>query len=224
MASRQVHHADALEWLRGVPDGSLPNIVTSLPDMSETPLTRADDYEPWFVHAATLCLQKVHPSGYVLFYQTDRRVDGRWVDKSALVHRAAEAAAVPLRWHKIVLRRSNLDAVDNLRPTYTHLQCLSARGRPGKASPDVMHAGASIYKNAMGLDAARFAITFVARHTGAPKTVVDPFCGRGTTLAVANALGLDAVGVDTNKEQCYEARRLQLLPKTCPPKSPPNTP
>ena len=33
-------------------------------------------------------------------------------------------------------------------------------------------------------------------------TIVDPFCGWGTVLAVANTLGLDAVGVDLSARMC----------------------
>jgi DNA modification methylase len=40
--------------------------------------------------------------------------------------------------------------------------------------------------------------------------VVDPFCGSGTTLAVANKFGLDAVGVDIAKEYCEKARKLKI--------------
>jgi tRNA G10 N-methylase Trm11 len=40
--------------------------------------------------------------------------------------------------------------------------------------------------------------------------VVDPFCGFGTVLAVANALGLDAVGVDVSPRMCRRARTLQI--------------
>jgi tRNA G10 N-methylase Trm11 len=39
---------------------------------------------------------------------------------------------------------------------------------------------------------------------------VDPFCGWGTVLAVANALGMDAVGVDLSARMCRRARVLDL--------------
>jgi tRNA G10 N-methylase Trm11 len=40
--------------------------------------------------------------------------------------------------------------------------------------------------------------------------VVDPFCGQGTVLAVANTLGLAAIGVDRNSRACRAARKLTL--------------
>jgi DNA modification methylase len=42
--------------------------------------------------------------------------------------------------------------------------------------------------------------------------VVDPFCGHGTVLAVANAMGFDALGIDLSVRQCRAARRLTLEP------------
>jgi tRNA G10 N-methylase Trm11 len=39
---------------------------------------------------------------------------------------------------------------------------------------------------------------------------VDPFCGFGTVLAVANALGLDAVGVAIAARMCRQARELKV--------------
>jgi tRNA G10 N-methylase Trm11 len=55
------------------------------------------------------------------------------------------------------------------------------------------------------LDACRF----VQAET-TTRTVVDPFCGWGTVLAVANALGLDAVGVDIAPRMCGRARKLRI--------------
>lgn len=43
-------------------------------------------------------------------------------------------------------------------------------------------------------------------------TVLDPFCGSGTTLAVAARLGMDGVGIDLNLEYCDLARRRLGLP------------
>ena len=42
------------------------------------------------------------------------------------------------------------------------------------------------------------------------RTVVDPFCGWGTVLAAANAVGLDAVGVDLSARMCRRARGLVM--------------
>jgi SAM-dependent methyltransferase len=61
----------------------------------------------------------------------------------------------------------------------------------------------------MGVNACVDACRFVARETPT-RTIVDPFCGYGTVLAVANALGLDAVGVDLSARMCKKARALTV--------------
>jgi tRNA G10 N-methylase Trm11 len=52
---------------------------------------------------------------------------------------------------------------------------------------------------------------FLLSDTGC-RTVVDPFCGVGTMLAVANAHGLGAVGVELSPKRAERARRLVLGP------------
>ena len=47
----------------------------------------------------------------------------------------------------------------------------------------------------------------------APAVVLDPFCGQGTVLALANSWGLDAVGIDVNRKRCkVAASRLPQSP------------
>jgi tRNA G10 N-methylase Trm11 len=48
---------------------------------------------------------------------------------------------------------------------------------------------------------------FLREHT-ACRVVVDPFCGHGTVLAVANEFGLDAVGVELSAKRARKARRM----------------
>jgi tRNA G10 N-methylase Trm11 len=42
------------------------------------------------------------------------------------------------------------------------------------------------------------------------RLVIDPFCGHGTVLAAANALGLDAIGVELTARRAKKARTLTL--------------
>jgi tRNA G10 N-methylase Trm11 len=48
------------------------------------------------------------------------------------------------------------------------------------------------------------------RDHAAARCIVDPFCGVGTALAVANALGLDAIGVELHAGRAERARQLVL--------------
>jgi len=209
--SRQVHEGDALIWLAANPLPADAAIVTSLPDVSEFRHRDRERWRSWFVAAAASVLRATPPPTAAVFYQTDVKHDGRWIDKAFLVQTAAEAAGVPLLWHKIVCRAPAGQATGG-RPGYVHLLCFSAQcrdhGTPTTA--DVLPAlGAMTWTRAMGLDAARFAVAWLRDHAGA-RCIVDPFCGVGTALAVANELGMSAIGVELNPGRAAKARSLRL--------------
>jgi hypothetical protein len=83
--------------------------------------------------------------------------------------------------------------------------------------PSLRHATADVLGDAgfmpgaksMGVRACLEACRFVLAET-VSRTIVDPFCGFGTVLAVANALGLDAVGVDRSARMCRKASSLRI--------------
>ena len=188
---RKVHHADAFEWLPV--NGPFPAIVTSLPDAAEMGM-ELDRWAEWFHGAALLCAG--HASRLAIFYQTDRKAGGRWHSKAALLARLP----VPLLWHKVVLRRSP-GAIDLHRPGYAHLMAFGGCG-PGPATPDVITGGRPLYKNGVGHEAALFAAQAAARVGG---TLCDPFCGQGGFLDAAEAVGMEAIGVDIDGDQCAKA-------------------
>lgn len=196
--------ADAIPWLEEH-EGKLAAIVTSLPDAAELAALKngaqdMGEWAWWFGDAAELCLRALAPGGTAVFYQTDRRSDGVQHSKFALLHDAAREAEVPLRWHKIVLRHAP-DVVDLRRPGYAHLVCFGKNY--GGVTPDVIPHSSSLYRDGMPLHATRLAIE--ATRPGA--VVHDPFCGRGTVLAMAAALGREAVGLEIDATTAELARR-----------------
>jgi len=125
--------------------------------------------------------------------------------------RGVEAEAGSIVWHKIVCRRPP-GTVAVGRPSYSHMICAarSPRALPRRPGPDVLpDAGYMSWSRAMGIQACRVACRFLLDETDT-RVVVDPFCGRGTVLAVANAMGLDAIGVDTGAKRCRAARALTI--------------
>jgi hypothetical protein len=206
--SRVVHCTDAVAWLEARPTLAGCSIVTSLPDRTDGPWRSFDEWERWFVAAATLAMSRCPPDGVAIFYQTDVRHRGRLVDKAYLCGKAAEAAGCATLWHKIVCREPP-GTVTYGRRAYSHLLCFAPALRPSlaAATADVMpSAGAAPWERGTGVLACRAACEYVLRHCPT-RTIVDPCCGRGTVLAVANALGLDAVGVEVVARRAREARR-----------------
>lgn len=209
--SRTVHCADALEWLSAQPPLAGCSLITSLPDAVELPQLAREAWPAWFTSTARLCLSRTPPDGVTIFYQSDVKRQGLWIDKAYLVQRAAEEEGASLLFHKIVCRKP-AGTVTHGRAAYGHLLCFSKTLRVdlARSTADVLpDAGHMTWVRAIGLEACKAACRFVLEETQT-RTVVDPFCGVGTILAVANQLGLDAVGVELNQKRARKARSLQL--------------
>ena len=209
--ARTVHQTDGVAWLAAsaLPDSHA--VVTSLPDSSELPTLGFDGWRAWFVATAELVCRQVADGAVAIFYQTDVKLDGRWVDKGFLVSLGAERAGSHLLWHKIACRVP-AGSTSFGRPAYAHVLCFSRSLRllAGQASPDVLpRLGEMTWSRAMGLEICHAVASFVIQHTTC-RTIVDPFCGVGTMLAVANAHGLDAVGVELSRRRAQKARQLSL--------------
>jgi hypothetical protein len=182
--------------------------VTSLPDVSEVGVT-LEVWRAWFSDAVRLVVNAVPDESAALFFQSDIKRDGEWIDKGAMVIRAAQDAGARVLFHKIVLRRP-AGMLTAGRPGFTHFIAVSrALKCPDVLSiPDVIaDAGEQKWVRAMGVRAAGHAGRCAREVVGA-KIIVDPFCGVGTVLAVANALGLDALGVEKNRKRAEEAQAL----------------
>lgn len=200
-----------MAWLTDNAAEPLDAVVTSLPDVSELPHLGPglDGWKRWFVDTAARLLAWTAPGMPCLFFQSDIRHHGQWVDKSYLVQQAAERVGAVLVFHKVVCRHAP-GTLTQGRPSYSHLLAFS-RGAPlipKKPSADVLpDAGEMPWSRAMGTRACAAACKFLLDETNA-RRVVDPFCGKGTVLAVANALGLDALGVELSGKRCRAARKL----------------
>lgn len=206
--AREVVCADAIPWMkeRGVIAGACA--VTSLPDVSEVGVA-LDVWRAWFLDAVRLVVAAVPEESAALFFQSDIKRDGEWIDKGAMVIRAAEDAGARVRFHKIVCRRP-AGMLTAGRPGFTHFIAVSRAMKCPEvlAIPDVIvDAGEQKWVRAMGVRAAGHAVRFARDVVGA-KTVFDPFCGVGTVLAVANALGIEALGVEKNRKRAEQARAL----------------
>ncbi|MEY3775663.1 MAG: hypothetical protein RLZZ129_2443 [Verrucomicrobiota bacterium] len=207
-----MHCADAVPWLRAC--GVIPDAcaVTSLPDISEVNLG-LPAWRAWFLEAVRLVVEAVPAENAALFFQSDIKRDGAWIDKGALVVRAAEDAGARVLFHKIVCRRPP-GLLTYGRPGFTHLIAVSRAMK----CPDVLplpdiitDAGRQPWVRAMGIRAAAHAVRFARDQAGA-KVIIDPFCGVGTVLAVANALGLDAIGVEKSRKRAQQSRLLTVRP------------
>jgi hypothetical protein len=207
---RDIFEAEALAWLAANPAAPRTSVVTSLPDVSEVAPMGFDAWRAWFVEAARTIVRWLPEGGVAIFYQSDVLHRGAWVDKGYLVMRAAEIESAPILFHKIVCRKPPGVATSG-RASYSHLVAVSRVARAStRPTPDVLpDAGFMPWSKAMGVRACELACRWLESETET-RSVVDPFCGHGTALAVANAMGFDAIGVDKSARQCRAARRLTV--------------
>ena len=206
--SREVHHGDGVAWLRRerlAPDAA---VVTSLPDVSEVSLD-FDAWRDWFVATARTVCEQVDDNSVAIFFQSDIRHDGRWIDKAHLVRCGADLAGSHLLFHKIVCR-APAGILTPGRPGYAHLMAFSRERRleRDEVLADVLpRLGAMTWSRAMGVAACEATCAYL-RTLEQCRVVVDPFCGVGTMLAVANAHGFDAIGVELSAKRAERARML----------------
>ncbi|MFZ5471278.1 MAG: SAM-dependent methyltransferase [Myxococcota bacterium] len=209
--TRIVHCEDGVAWLRARPLPAGHAIITSLPDSSEVPRLGFEGWRAWFIDAAEAACRACADDAVAIFFQTDVKRDGRWVDKGHLVQLGAERAGSHLLWHKVVCRAP--PGVTTFgRPSWAHLLAFSRSVRvdPGSSTPDVLpKLGEMTWARAMGVAACEASCRFLLDQT-ACRTVVDPFCGVGTALAVANAMGMSAVGVELSRKRAQKAQTLQV--------------
>jgi len=207
---REIICADAIAWMRtrGRIEGACA--VTSLPDVSEIGKSLAA-WRAWFAEAVMLVVDAVPDDSAAVFFQSDIKREGEWIDKGAIVIRAAEDAGARVLFHKIVCRRPP-GMLTQGRPGFTHLIAVSRAMRCPDILPipDVIpDAGRSLWVRAMGVRAAAHGVRFARDQVGA-KLVFDPFCGVGTIPAVANALGLDALGIELARKRCEQSREQKV--------------
>jgi hypothetical protein len=208
---RTVLEEDAVAWLEKGGERAGCSLVTSMPDYSEFPGRTRAEWAAWFTRTAGLVLRATPPDGVSIFYQRDVKADTGWVDKAYLIQKAAEERAVPQLWHKIVARVEP-GTIAYGKPGYSHLLCFS-RGvklEAGLSTADILNrAGEASWPRGMGREVAEMVCRFILDRTST-RTVVAPFCGEGALLAVANARGLAAVGIERSAKRAERARTFDL--------------
>lgn len=180
-------------------------IITSLPDPEEIGI-KIKDYKNWLREALTCLIISSHKDGVYFFYQTNRKHDGKILDKNHIITDFMLKNGMNKIMEKIILKQEP-GIINRYRPTYTNLFAFSWLLKAGEPTPDVIYAGEMLYKNAMGMNAIKFCLDYVKKYVETT-VIFDPFCGQGSVLKMANDYGYDAIGIDILPEQCKIAETI----------------
>ena len=165
------------------------------------------DWIHWLKMSCLAIAGMMDEKSIVFFYQTNRKFEGSIIDKKNIITNEFLAMGFNLIHSKIVLKQEP-ETINLFRPTFTNFFSFSKSLGPGKPSPDVIRCGEMIYKNAMGYNACRFAVEYV-KEKKVSDTILDPFCGRGSVLKIANDLGMKSMGIDIDIKQVEHAKNLK---------------
>ncbi|EFA78977.1 hypothetical protein PPL_08445 [Heterostelium album PN500] len=221
---RNLFCMDALEYIKNNELEKTTSIITSLPDIVEMSGYTLDRYKTWFVNAITLICSKLTDNNVAIFYQTDvkRKVKGNkgvvdeYLDKGYMCSKGAEIAGCKMVWHKMMTSSPpELGKVARgTKSSFSHMICIARTPSNliyQEQTPDIAPRGAMTWPKAMGLNACMVAAKYI-RGIGST-TILDPFCGKGSVLAIANLIGLNSIGVDLAISKVRHSCNLLITPK-----------
>lgn len=212
---RELFCSDVFEWLNQNPLTDGTSVVASMPDFSEFSNTTLDEYKNIFTDMAEKVLIATPSNDVTIFYQSDIKVDGRWLDKAFLIQKAAEKLAHAQLWHKVICRVPPGMTTFG-RPSYTHILAFSKNFTldPKDSSADVLpQMGEKLWERGMGVKGAMMMAKFIKEKVGS-HTLVNPFCGMGSLLAVGNAYGLNVVGIERSPKRLKSAELVKFSIET----------
>ncbi|RYZ72749.1 MAG: SAM-dependent methyltransferase [Proteobacteria bacterium] len=202
---------DAITWLKNAPaNGEKQTYFASLPDYSEFSTWTLEAWKTWFTETASLIFSRTAHDGLTIFFQSDIKVDDRWVDKAYLIGKAAESENHPLLFHKIYCRAPAGQTTYG-RPGYSHLLVFSrgVRIKADESTADVIsHLGDKSWARGMGFNACVHVADLVQKHAAGHR-LVNPFCGQGGLLAVAAEKGIESLGIEKSSKRAEQARRMR---------------
>ena len=218
----------------------ISEIESSLLKGISDPLERIQVYEEWFIKVSRHILNRLPNNAYAIFLQSPvRAIDAKtnkvlkYIDKSHLLAIAVLRTNCVLMWKKMTIN-SVLDKRSFHRPTYSDLICFG-KGQPKQeeslkghlsdkpttlystptyntedfAVPDIIQRGEMLWPKGVGIDTAILGIQFL-KYAAKASLVIDPFCGVGTILAVANYYGLDSFGVEISPKRSKQSFAKQV--------------
>jgi tRNA G10 N-methylase Trm11 len=196
----KIYTMGAIDFLKQQKDVKI--IITSIPDFNEIGCD-LNDWIDFLNKILSLMVECTSDDSILFFYQTDRKYNGKIIDKKSIISDFFHKKGFNTIMSKIILKQ-NPETINLYRPTFSNLFAFSKNIKSSKATPDVLYQGKMLYDNAMGANACQECINFLNLKK-IKATIVDPFCGQGTTLIFAKNNGFDYIGCDIDINQTNKA-------------------
>jgi tRNA G10 N-methylase Trm11 len=193
-----------------VPPQSIQLVVTSPPDLTETSYTKWSQLFELYRAAMDRCVQALRNDGVASIIVTDRKWCGAIVSKHHRVASLFDEMGFELFLHKILVRNFGINM---FRLGFSHVLCFRRKDRPRSHKAMRLQTPAEFRRDVWGpfTGASQISKTrnsfppqvvklLVQAFTRRDDTVLDPFCGCGTTQRVALGMRRKAIGFEINPE------------------------
>ena len=222
-----IYHSDAFELMSQIPYGSVHAIITDMPyGTTQNKWDSVVDLGLWWQHAKRVCSGPVVMTASQPFTSAlgASNLDGlryAWVWEKASATGHLNAKRMPMKLHEDVLVFCDLPHTYNpqgLQPLGKMVRRGHNGGNFGKSGVENFQEWTNYPRSIV-----RFASDpksthptqkpvalmayLIATYTNPGDTVLDPFCGSGTTCLAAEQLGRKWIGGDSSDEYCRIARK-----------------
>jgi len=217
---------DCFPYLAQIPDASVDLIFTSPADLSQVPSIKdnnVENYRSFQLRFLREASRIVTPTGYVIFSQTNRKLNGSVLSQSVYYTQKMMELGFELKTEKII-PRNEVGKFDMFHFTYQHFMAFSKEGKQPMIGAD--QTDLSIFRRDIIVDQQRdvvkgqktWSLSFcrgIIKAFGqtinkdlTKLTLIDPFAAAGPTLYVANELGMKWWGAEIEPHKYNEGFKL----------------
>lgn len=193
---------DAFEYLPKIKDKSVDLVFTGIPDIHELGEIGITEYQNFIEQAISEISRIVKDEGFVVFSQTDRKIDGTIFLKHHILLNKMLALGFIVKDYKILVK-DDIEKINLYRLNYSHVLILTRTGtiaiskKKGNYLKDIWVFPLPSNKNFWNED---FCELIISTLTDEGDFIVDPFAGRGTALKVAKKLNRRYFGTEILKD------------------------
>lgn len=230
-----IYHSDAFALMGQIPDGSVHAIITDMPyGTTQNKWDSVVDLKTWWQHARRVCSGPIvmtasQPFTSSLVQSNFNGFKHEWIWIKNRGSNFANTVREPFKEHESVIVFSDKKWTYNAQrekrkgsggeraaykvgwnPGGSNYREFKPR-EPVSLTEDRLPSSCQNFNTEVGLHPTQKPVALmaylIATYTNPGDTVLDPFCGSGTTCLAAEQLGRKWIGGDSSEEYCQIARK-----------------